>query len=134
MDSKSPIVNYPTPPTTSHNLSSFSFNIKSNSGNYPFNYSPTINNCVPSNDNSNTADMSNYNNINMYNTTSIITNNTNSSFNSPNREPYNHGSNDYQASNHISNDTSNFSIASLSSYSNINYTNSSVQPLSPQEL
>ncbi|OUM61893.1 hypothetical protein PIROE2DRAFT_12008 [Piromyces sp. E2] len=139
MDTKSPIVNYPTPPTTSHNISTFSFNIKSDSGSYPYNYSPTINNCIPTNlsskDNSNKSmNMNNYNNINMYNTASIITNNNGSSFSTPNSNSQ--GTNNYQASSQASKDTSNYNISSLSSYSNINYTNinPSIQPLSPKEI
>ncbi|ORX79693.1 p53-like transcription factor [Anaeromyces robustus] len=124
MDTKSPIVNYPTPPTTSHNFSAFSFNIKNESGNYP--YSPsTINNCISSsNSASPNMNMNNYNNINMYNTTSIISNNNNSTFNTPNNGQG--ANNTYQTSNQ----------QSFPSYSNINYTNinPSIQPLSPKEL
>ncbi len=128
MDKKSPIVNYPTPPTTSHNFSAFSFNIKNESGNYP--YSPSLNNCISTTESASpNMNMNNYNNINMYNTTSIISNNNGSTFNTPNNNTNNYGqgaNNTYQTSN----------PSSFPSYSNINYTNinPSIQPLSPKEL
>jgi len=134
METKNPIVNYPTPPTTTHNFSTFSFNIKRESEGYPYTYSPSINNCISKDNTSPNMNMNNYSNINMYNTTSIISNNNGSSFNSPNNNnnSYNQGTNNYQASNQAQNNISSFP----SSYSNINYTNinTSIQPLSPKEL
>jgi len=151
MDTKSPVVNYPTPPTTSHNFSAFSFNIKSESGNYPYSYSPTLSNCISSTDNypivssnlsskdniaSPNMNMNNYNGINMYNTTSIISNNDGSSFNNPNGNNNGYGQatgNSYSTSNQAPN---NDTYSSFPSYSNINYTNinTSIQPLSPKEI
>ncbi|KAG4105366.1 p53-like transcription factor [Neocallimastix lanati (nom. inval.)] len=147
MDRKNPIVNYPTPPTTSHNFSAFSLNIKSDSENYPYAYSPTINNCITSTDKfsivssnlcteDNTSNpnlnmnmnMNNYNGINMYNTTSIISNNDGSTYNNSNGNNNNYNNaatgNTYPSSNQAP------------SYSNINYTNinNSIQPLSPKEM
>jgi len=143
MDTKNPIVNYPTPPTTSHNFSSLSYSIAKDSGNYPYSYSP-LNNCITSTNNSKEStspklnmNMNNYNSINMYNTTSIISpNNSNSNLNTPpnNTNNYPQGANN----NKITNDSSNFSISSIfQSYPNTNYTtniNPSIQPLSPKEM
>lgn len=143
MDTKNPIVNYPTPPTTSHNFSSLSYSIAKDSGNYPYSYSP-LNNCITSTNNSKEStspklnmNMNNYNSINMYNTTSIISpNNSNSNLNTPpnNTNNYPQGANN----NKITNDSSNFSISSIfQSYPNTNYTtniNPSIQPLSPKEI
>ncbi|ORY61112.1 hypothetical protein LY90DRAFT_668581 [Neocallimastix californiae] len=149
MDTNNPMVNYPTPPTTSHNFSAFSFNIKSDSQNYPYSYSPTLNNCISSTDSypivssnikteDNTAspNMNNYNGINMYNTTSIISGNDGSTLNSSNNNNNSYGNttgNTYPTSNQTpSNDT----FSSFQSYSNINYANinNSIQPLSPKEI
>jgi len=136
MDTNSPVVNYPTPPTTSHNFSSLSFNINKDSGNYPYTYSPN-NSCVSETDNnspvSSTIDpkentspkmnMNNYNNINlninMYNATSIISSNNNNV--NLNTSP---------------NNTSNYGQEVFQAYPNSNNTNinPSIQQLSPKEM
>ena len=136
MDTNSPVVNYPTPPTTSHNFSSLSFNINKDSGNYPYTYSPnnscvseTVNNSPvssnidPKENTSPKMNMNNYNNINlninMYNATSIISSNNNNV--NLNTSP---------------NNTSNYGQEVFQAYPNSNNTNinPSIQQLSPKEM